>query len=1254
MANVTTVPRFFTTGIGAVLVLLVLPAIAGVPGASAAEPPTDRSFVIPAWAFDRGNAKTFTDQWADGGPMVAFGGDSPVVIEYDIDFPVTAEYTLSICYAAASARPVNLVVDRKPAGLCCRTAMGGWDTSTAKWEQTTKLSLTAGKHTIKLEREACFPHIVSLRLESSAPLPKDWKLVRPRARKLTSPPPGPQLVPYTPGKVNVAALRRALTDLTESFAARYAKGPEYLKQLDALEQRLAKAAGNADEVQKVNDAFVALQREALLANPLLDFDKLLLVKRKANQLCLPHNWESNSTLPKTGHDDSIEVLSPVRTEGQLSTLFKPQGGRFVGDVDLNFHADKMLFSMPGKHNRWQVCEVRADGTGLRELTGEQPDVDSYDACYLPDGRIMFTSTACFIGVPCVYGGSHVATLYIMDGNGRKIRQLCFDQEHDWCPAVLNNGRVLYSRWEYSDTPHSNTRLLFHMNPDGTEQMEYYKSNSYWPNSIFYARPVPGHPTKVIGVIGGHHDHPRMGELVLFDPALGRREAEGAVQRIPGYGIKVQPIIRDGLTSGSWPKFLHPYPLNEKYFLVSCKPTPQSHWGIYLVDVFDNFVLIKEMPDYALLEPVPFRKTPVPPVVPDKVDLTKKDAVVYIPDIYVGKGLKGVPRGAVKSLRVFTYHFAYQNMGGLLGVVGMDGPWDIKRVVGTAPVHEDGSAYFRIPANMPVSLQPLDSEGKALQLMRSWMTAMPGEVVSCSGCHEPQNHAPIVRRTLAQAGPPAEITPWRGPLRGFSYAREVQPVIDKQCVACHDGQARPDGPKIADLRGTVKIKDWSSVTPGNGGGHAGKFSVGYAELHRYVRRPGIESDYHMLEPLEFHADTTQLVQMLKKGHHGVQLDAEDWDRLVTWIDLNCPYHGTWGEEIDNPGRQRERRRDLLKLYANVDDDPEAVPEANGGPVKPVKPPLVQAKPPAVSCPGWPFDAAEAQRRQAAAGTVTKQSLDLGDGLVMELVHIPAGEFVMGSADGPPDEQPPCRVRIERPFLMAACEVTNEQYAAFDPHHDSRVEDKNTYQFGIHGYPANKPEQPVVRVPWQRATEFCRWLSAKTGRRVSLPTEAQWEWACRAGAASPFSFGELNTDFSKFANLADAKLSEFASNPYTVDEPLKDPSKYDDWLPKDSRFNDGALLSVAPGRYQANRWGLFDMHGNVAEWTRTTYRPYPYSSADGREEGDPGGRKVVRGGSWRDEPKRSTSGFRLSYLPFQGVYNVGFRVVCEAEAATVAAK
>ena len=144
------------------------------------------------------------------------------------------------------------------------------------------------------------------------------------------------------------------------------------------------------------------------------------------------------------------------------------------------------------------------------------------------------------------GSDKVANLFIMDPDGTLVRQLTFDQDHDWCPTVLNNGRILYTRWEYSDTPHYFTRLLFTMNPDGTNQAAYYGSNSYWPNSTFYARPIPGHPTKVVGVISGHHGVPRMGELVVFDPALGRFEEQGVVQRIPGFGQKVEPIIRDRL------------------------------------------------------------------------------------------------------------------------------------------------------------------------------------------------------------------------------------------------------------------------------------------------------------------------------------------------------------------------------------------------------------------------------------------------------------------------------------------------------------------------------------------------------------------------------------------------------------------------------------------------------------------------------------------------------------------------------------
>src|SRR3972149_7733321 len=131
----------------------------------------------------------------------------------------------------------------------------------------------------------------------------------------------------------------------------------------------------------------------------------------------------------------------------------------------------------------------------------------------------------------------------MEADGSGVRQLCFEQDHDFNPTVLPSGRLLYLRWEYSDLPHANSRMMFSMNPDGTGQMEYYGSNSYWPNSIFGGRPVPGSPGKFVGIVAGHHGAHRGGGLVPFDVGRGRHEADGAVQRIPGYGRKVEPVVR---------------------------------------------------------------------------------------------------------------------------------------------------------------------------------------------------------------------------------------------------------------------------------------------------------------------------------------------------------------------------------------------------------------------------------------------------------------------------------------------------------------------------------------------------------------------------------------------------------------------------------------------------------------------------------------------------------------------------------------
>ena len=302
-----------------------------------------------------------------------------------------------------------------------RKETGSWNTSGAKWEHTSTLSITAGKHTLKLLRDGAFPHVVCLKFESSVSLPKDWRLRRPSARTLDSPPPVPAYTRYTTDNVDIAALRRAIVDLMETFGGEYPRGGEYLKRLDVLEGGAEQFADASAEVLKQRAAaLVALRRQALLDSPLVNFDKLLLVKRAANapSLGLPRNWQSNSSLPKTGYDDQIAVHSLSRADTELTTLFKPSAGRFVGDVDLHFDADRMLFSMLGDQGRWQVFEIGIDGSGLRQLTGEQPDVDSYDACYLPSGKIIFTSTACFAGVPCVYGSSHVANLYVMDGNGR--------------------------------------------------------------------------------------------------------------------------------------------------------------------------------------------------------------------------------------------------------------------------------------------------------------------------------------------------------------------------------------------------------------------------------------------------------------------------------------------------------------------------------------------------------------------------------------------------------------------------------------------------------------------------------------------------------------------------------------------------------------------------------------------------------------------------------------------------------------------
>ncbi|MDR3108098.1 MAG: SUMF1/EgtB/PvdO family nonheme iron enzyme, partial [Planctomycetaceae bacterium] len=711
---------------------------------------------------------------------------------------------------------------------------------------------------------------------------------------------------------------------------------------------------------------------------------------------------------------------------------------------------------------------------------------------------------------------------------------------------------------------------------------------------------------------------RAGELVLFDITKGRAEADGVIQRIPGYGQKVEPIIVDQLVDDSWPKFLFPAPLDENYFIASVKLTPNSPWALYLVDTFDNMVKIREEQGYGLFEPTPIIKRPQPQTQPNRVDRDSKQSNVFVTNVYVGDGLKDLPRGTVKKFRVFTYNYGYRGIGSH-DYFGMESCWDARRIMGEVPVYEDGSASFVVPPNMPVAIQPLDDKGRAVQLMRTWFVGMPGENQSCVGCHESQNSVTPSSMTIARGKAPTPITPFLGKERPFSFKYEVQPVLDKYCVGCHDGsEGKQDRPNFAD----------------KSAGHRG-FSKSYHALHPYVRRPGPEGDYHLLKPMEFHTSSSELFQMLEKGHYGVVVDNDSMRKLYAWADLNVPYYGTWIEIANKMNRNHisgvaARAAELRSLYADIAFDPEVKPyEGIELPenIEFIKPEKVKLDYSAPTIPNWPFDLQTAKSLQ----TKENQTVKVNDNVSFELAWIPSGKFVKGDDGGFADELPRTAIEVNKPFWMMTTEVTNKLYNQFDSQHDSRYIDQWSKDHTHPGYPANKPEQPVIRVNWNRANEFCKWLSDKTGKKFRLPTETEWEWACRAGTATPMWYGDLTADFGKFENLSDMQTTKFVVRGVNP-QPINNPPKEEAFIPRAEGVDDGSMIASEVKAYQPNQWGLYDMQGNVAEWTASNYAP--------NDE-----RKVVKGGSWRDRPKWSRSGIRRPYEPWQTVFNVGFRLVCE---------
>ena len=463
---------------------------------------------------------------------------------------------------------------------------------------------------------------------------------------------------------------------------------------------------------------------------------------------------------------------------------------------------------------YHIYQMAADGSDLRQLTSGP--YDDFSPRYLPDGKLLFLSTRRGGFHRCGAGPCPVYTLAQANADGSDARPLSYHETHEWDPAVLNDGRLIYTRWDYVDRHAVHYQQLWTVRPDGSNVTAYYGNNTFNPVGVWEARPVPN-SDRVMATAGAHHAM-TAGSIILLDVAKGIDgldpiarltpdalfpESEFQVQHWHATaGISSPPEVP--ASERRWPGHCYrtPYPLSEDFFLAAYSFDPligepgankANMFGIYLVDRFGNKELIYRDLSIGSLWPTPLRARPRPPVLPSNVDTASTDeGTFFVQNVYDSwPSISPGEKNTITHLRILqvllktTPHANTPKVGFANASPG-------KQVLGTVPVEPDGSAYFRAPARIPLAFQALDENGMAVQTMRSLTYLQPGEHASCVGCHEHRSSTPDSHPlALARQRPPSAITPGPDGSKPLSYPILVQSVLDKRCVECHSG-TEPDG------------------------------------------------------------------------------------------------------------------------------------------------------------------------------------------------------------------------------------------------------------------------------------------------------------------------------------------------------------------------------------------------------------------------------------------------------------------------------
>ncbi|MBI4661720.1 MAG: hypothetical protein HY735_23095 [Verrucomicrobia bacterium] len=570
----------------------------------------------------------------------------------------------------------------------------------------------------------------------------------------------------------------------------------------------------------------------------------------------PH-WYENfghqiTDIHKTSYGARGRLCKLNLTTGQVTVLLDdPEGA--VRDAQVHYDGRRILFSYrKGGSPYYHLHEMDADGSGLKQLT--DGPFDDLEPCYLPDGGIVFCSSRCQRYVPCWY--VHVATLFRCDGDGTNLRPLSSNIEQDNTPWVLPDGRILYTRWEYVDRSREHFHHLWAMNPDGTGQMAYY--GNMHPGDVFLdAKPVPGR-TKIVMVNSPNH---------------GRQEHEG---RIALVGIDLGPDVREAQTIiSSGQNFRDPYPLSEHSFLVAQQDK------LLLLDTQGEtrevYRLTRELAQGGawLHEPRPLRPRIREPIIPSRVNLSDASGQILVRDIYQGRNMEGIRRGSIKSLLILENLPKPVNYSGSMDPISYGGSYTLNRVLGTVPVEPDGSVNAKVPPLRSLQLVALDENDLSVKRMLSFFTVMPGEVATCSGCHE--NRAvspPNLSAFQAFQKPPSEITPVPGTPEVFDYPRDIQPIWDRHCLECHDVDKYAGRALLTGDQGPMFTHSYFTLS---------------ARLQVADGRDLARGSY---APYTIGSSASYLMDKVSGSHHDVKLTARELRLVKLWIDASATFPGTY--------------------------------------------------------------------------------------------------------------------------------------------------------------------------------------------------------------------------------------------------------------------------------------------------------------------------------------------------------------------------